>query len=114
GGAAGSTATLQNPLRHGLFRLPEVNGRQKINFNNRIQFIQHIGLLGWADGCEYTFSFGRTFNADNDSGERMFGFTIKGLEPMLYVTANDGSPEVAEVQTDTVPEGTGFHVSTIC
>src|SRR5690625_4179164 len=114
GGTAGSTATLQNPLRHGLFRLPEVNGRQRINFNNRIQFIQHIGLLGWADGCEYTFSFGRTFNAGNDSGEHMFGFTIKGVEPMLYLTANDGSTGVAEVQGDVVPEGAGFYLSTIC
>src|SRR5690625_5029962 len=114
GGAAGSTATLQNPLRHGLFRLPEVNGRQKINFNNRIQFIQHIGLLGWADGCEYTFSFGRTLSAGNDSGEHMFGFTIKGVEPMLYLTANDGSTGVAEVQGDVVPEGAGFYLSTIC
>lgn len=114
GDVSDSRARLSNPLRHGLFRLPEVNGRQSIDFTKRIQFIQHISMRNWAEGSEITCSFGRSLNADSDSGQRMFGFVIKGATPMLHLMTNDGQATPAEVQADNIPYGANFLVSTIC
>jgi len=114
GSTPSSRARMSNPLRHGLFRILETNGRQKLNFNRRIQFVQHLGMLNWSENSEITCSFGRGFDSDDDSGERMFGFTIKGEDPVLYLLSNNGQSTPAEVQAGEVSFGAGVHVNTIC
>src|SRR5690625_6242541 len=52
GEVAESRALYMNPLRHGLFNALISSGRQSIDFNKRIQFIQHIGVKTWTSTGE--------------------------------------------------------------
>src|SRR5690625_4275149 len=102
GEVAESRALYMNPLRHGLFNALISSGRQSIDFNKRIQFIQHIGVKTWTSTGEVVCSFGRRYGSGrelSDSGERMFGFSIKSnLEGVaqLYLRTNNAQTEPTE------------------
>src|SRR5690625_2392219 len=103
GEVAESRALYMNPLRHGLFNALISSGRQSIDFNKRIQFIQHLGVKTWTSTGEVVCSFGRRYGSGrelSDSGERMFGFSIKSnLEGVaqLYLRTNNAQTEPADI-----------------